>query len=99
VSLDPGQGAEIKLTMNAGEKATFTWTSQGGGVNYDMHGDGGKEGQSVSYEKGRDATSSKGDLTAKFDGHHGWYWRNRSKSKVTIVISTRGQYSEVQRMK
>lgn len=98
VDLAPGQGAEIKMTMNAGEKASYTWIAQGGGVNYDMHGDGGKNGQSMSYEKGRDASSATGDLTAQFNGHHGWFWRNRGTAKVTIVISTRGQYSEIKRM-
>ena len=35
--------------MKAGEQAEFSWTSEGGVVNFDTHGDGG--GQSISYEK------------------------------------------------
>jgi hypothetical protein len=98
VELPPGKGTEIKLTMNAGEKAYFTWLAQGGTVNYDMHGDGGKEGQAISYEKGRDTSSMQGELTAGFNGHHGWYWRNRGTTNVTIIISTRGEYAEIKQM-
>lgn len=98
VELPPGKGTEIKLTMDAGEKAYFTWLAQGGTVNYDMHGDGGTEGKSISYEKGRDTSSMQGELTAEFNGHHGWYWRNRGTSNVTIIISTRGEYAEIKQM-
>jgi hypothetical protein len=38
-TLAPGQGTEIKLKMKEGEKALFSWTVQGGVVNFDTHGD------------------------------------------------------------
>ncbi len=98
VHLRPGQGAEVKLTMLAGEAAQFSWIVQGGGVNYDMHGDGGADGESISYEKGRDALANEGIITAKFDGHHGWFWRNRGNADVTIKVQARGQYSEMKRV-
>lgn len=94
--LAPGQGAEIKLVMNAGEKAEFSWVVEGGLVNFDTHGDGG--GQSISYEKGRSVPADEGILEAAFDGNHGWFWRNRGETDVTVIVRTRGQYSEIKRL-
>lgn len=96
VVLTPGQGAEIKLVMKAGEKAEFSWVAQGGVVNFDTHGDGG--GRSISYEKGRGMPSDDGVLEAAFDGNHGWFWRNRGTSDVTVIVRARGQYAEMKQM-
>ena len=95
VTLTPGEGAEIKLRMQAGDKADFRWVVQGGAVNFDTHGDGG--GRSISYEKGRGVAEDEGELVAAFTGNHGWYWRNRGQADVTLVLRTRGTYSDIKR--
>ncbi|PLC48562.1 hypothetical protein CR159_17160 [Pollutimonas subterranea] len=96
ITLKPGQGAEIKLVMAAGAKANFSWTANGAVVNYDTHGDGG--GRSISYEKGRGVASDEGVLDAAFDGNHGWFWRNRTESDVTVTLRTNGDYAELKRV-
>ncbi|GAA0529562.1 transmembrane anchor protein [Pseudomonas aeruginosa] len=96
VLLKPGQGAEVKLSMKAGEKAEFSWITEGGVVNVDTHGDGG--GQSISYEKGRAVPAGDGVIQAAFSGNHGWFWRNRGDVDVTVVVRTRGQYVEMKRV-
>ena len=96
VVLQPGEGAEIKLVMKAGAKAEFSWTVQGGTVNFDTHGDGG--GKSISYEKGRTVSADKGVLVAAFDGNHGWFWRNRGDAPVTVVVRVRGEYQDIKRL-
>lgn len=97
VTLAPGEGAEVKLVMERGARANYGWTVSGGGVvNFDLHADGG--GRSTSYEKGRGVPSAQGVLEAAFDGNHGWYWRNRGNSPVTVTLRTRGAYSEIKRM-
>ena len=40
VTLKPGESAEIKLEMSKGAKANFEWTTNGGAVNHDTHGEG-----------------------------------------------------------
>jgi len=95
VTLTPGEGAEIKLRMQAGEKAEYRWVVEGGAVNFDTHGDGG--GRSISYEKGRGVPEDEGELVAAFTGNHGWYWRNRGQTNVTLVLRTRGSYSDIKR--
>ncbi|EPL3588690.1 transmembrane anchor protein [Pseudomonas aeruginosa] len=96
VVLKPGQGAEVKLSMKAGEKAEFSWIAEGGVVNFDTHGDGG--GQSISYEKGRAVPADDGSIQAAFNGNHGWFWRNRGDADVTVVVRARGQYAEMKRV-
>lgn len=96
-TLTPGQGTEIKLKMKEGEKALFSWTVQGGVVNFDTHGDA--IGRSISYEKGREVASDEGELVAAFTGNHGWFWRNRGQADVTVVLKTGGDYSDIQRVK
>lgn len=97
VVLQPGQGAEVKLSMRAGEQAHYHWLSEGGVVNFDTHGDSGS-GQSISYEKGRGAPAGEGAIEAAFDGNHGWFWRNRGNVEVTVVVRARGQYAEMKRV-
>jgi hypothetical protein len=87
VTLKPGEGAEVKLTMTKGAKATYSWTANGAVVNFDTHGDGG--GENISYEKGRGVAEDEGVLEAAFDGNHGWFWRNRSDTDVTVTLRER----------
>ena len=97
VTLAPGMGSEIKLKMAQGAKAQYAWAVEGGAVNFDTHGDA--PGKSISYEKGRGVAADEGELVAAFTGNHGWYWRNRGKSSVTVTLRARGDYTEMQQMK
>lgn len=92
--LAPGQGIEYKLVMAENAVAPFKWEAEGGVVNFDLHGDGAA-GQSVSYEKGRAMASDEGEVVAKFNGYHGWFWRNRDSQDVTVTLSVKGDYTEL----
>lgn len=94
-TLDPGQGIEIKLVMNEGAKADFSWSVEGGVVNYDLHGDGSDN--EISYQKDRGVEGHEGVLEAAFDGNHGWFWRNRGAETVMVNLSVSGDYTEVKR--
>jgi hypothetical protein len=96
-TLTPSQGTEIKMKMKQGEKALYMWSVKGGVVNFDTHGDA--IGRSVSYEKGRGVASDQGELVAAFTGNHGWFWRNRGEADVTVILRTRGDYSDLKRVK
>lgn len=96
LTLAPDQGAEIKLVMQAGATARFTWTSSGGRINYDTHAD--RPGTDYhGYNKGS-AERVEDELTAAFTGSHGWFWRNRTGQPVTITLVTEGAYSEIKRV-
>lgn len=92
-TLAPGEFIEVKLVMQDGDTAEYSWTAEGGRINYDLHAHGGSK--SIDYEKGRGKTSGEGDFTAPFAGDHGWFWRNRDKADVTVTLQVRGDYSAV----
>lgn len=96
LTLEPDQGAEIKLVMAEGARVRFTWTSSGGAINYDTHAD--RPGTPYhGYGKGTEQRVE-GELVAAFEGSHGWFWRNRTGAPVTITLRTEGAYSEVKRV-
>ncbi|MGE3541493.1 MAG: hypothetical protein AB7N91_29185 [Candidatus Tectimicrobiota bacterium] len=95
--LQPGEGAEIKASMKAGERFVFNWTAAGGAVNFDMHGEelhAAKDAY-TSYWRGKEQTHGQGAFAAPFDGTHGWYWRNRGAKPVTVSVSTSGFYEKL----
>jgi hypothetical protein len=92
-TLDPGEGIELKLTMDEGAMAEFEWSANGSILNHDTHGDG--NGQSISYEQGRSVPEQTGQLIAAFNGNHGWFWRNRTDVPVVVTLRTRGAYKEM----
>ena len=96
VTLTPGEGTEIKMKLAEGAKAQYLWVVEGGTVNFDTHGDA--PGKSISYEKGRGVPSDEGVLEAAFTGNHGWYWRNRGKENVKLILRTRGEYTDIKKM-
>lgn len=95
-TLTPGEGLEIKMKMDSGDKTEYSWVVTGGDVNFDTHGDA--SGQAISYEKGRGIAADEGVLEAAFTGNHGWFWRNRGQSDVQVVLRTRGDYSTIKTM-
>jgi len=92
-TLEPGASAEVKMTMEAGNVVDYAWTTTGGRVNFDLHAHGG--GESIDYERGRGETAGEGNIEAPFAGNHGWFWRNRDSTAITITIQLRGDYSEI----
>ncbi|WP_230280630.1 transmembrane anchor protein [Croceicoccus sp. Ery15] len=97
LTLAPGQAAEIKASMAKDASMAFEWSTAGGAVNFDTHADA----PGIDYHgygKGRNSTGEEGTLVAAFDGKHGWYWRNRSASTVTITLRTDGAYSDISKV-
>ncbi|MEO8723396.1 MAG: hypothetical protein ABI395_07720 [Sphingobium sp.] len=96
VTLAPHSGIEIKARMKTGDSFNFRWTSTGP-VRADMHGEptGGKEGEFTDYWKQKDVSVSQGSFTAPFAGTHGWYWKNRGETPVTIKVNAEGFYESL----
>lgn len=93
LTLAPGEGAEIKAQMNAGERLVFSWTSSGGGVDVDMHGETGRRGDEArSYWTGEFEAGGHGAFEAPMTGNHGWFWQNLNDTPVTITVKTSGFY-------
>ncbi len=96
LTLMPGKGAEIKAAMQAGDDFVFTWATDGGAVNFDMHGERPNAGNDFSsYWKDTQQASGHGSFTAPFEGTHGWYWANRGQRPVTVTVTTSGFYEKL----
>lgn len=98
VTLQPGEGTEVKADMKQGAKLTYSWKVEGGTVNHDTHG-AGPGGKEVSYSKGRGVPGDKGEITAGFDGGHGWFWRNRGSAPVTVKLTASGDFGSLKHTK
>jgi hypothetical protein len=100
VTLQPGEGTEVKMAMLKGATVHYEWKTDGGLVNHDTHGDpaNGPANTFHSYKKEKQVTGSSGEFAAVFDGNHGWFWRNRSDKPVTITLKTSGAYASIKKM-
>ena len=98
--LQPNSGTEVKMDMPRGARVSFKWSSSGGGLYYDTHGDpyGAPPDFYHGYGKGRDTSQQSGELVAAFDGRHGWYWRNSSSKPVTLTLRTEGEYLSIEQL-
>ena len=95
ITLAPDEGKEIKLDMSKGNKVQYTWSTNGGKANFDLHADSTALNiEYHHYSKGSEQSKS-GELEAAFDGSHGWFWRNRTSSPMTIALKTTGQYTDI----
>ncbi|WP_293373718.1 hypothetical protein [Nevskia sp.] len=96
LTLAANQGAEIKALMAAGDGFVFSWRSDGGPVNFDMHGEKPNAGDEfTSYWKDRGKTSGHGSFTAPFAGSHGWYWKNKGAAPVTVTVTVSGWFERL----
>ena len=99
ITIEPGKAIEIKLEMKIGDVVQYEWRTIKGGLNYNLHGDGYKGSKkSINYKKGRMVPSDSGELKAEFDGYHGWFWRNREKFSVPVILQTSGDYIRIKQM-
>lgn len=95
LTLAPGQGEEVKATMNTGDEFTYEWSTGGPEIRFELHGEPvpAKGDQFTSFEKGSSA-GAKGKFRAPFNGTHGWYWRNNTNAPVTITVSATGTFQK-----
>lgn len=100
LSLAPNEGTEVKATMKAGGEIRYEWSTGGPRVNFELHGEefGAAASDYTSYEKGTSAGES-GTFRAPFDGTHGWFWRNRTGSPVTITVKGSGAFEKFEQVK
>lgn len=100
VTLKPGEAVEVKAYMKVGDELTYVWRTTGGKLNYEFHGEPPNAPGNVftSYGKGS-ADKAEGVFKPKFNGTHGWFWRNRTSQPVTVTVSTKGRYEKLERMK
>jgi hypothetical protein len=97
-TLAPGQGLEVKTSLAKGATLIYSWkTSKGELIEHDFHGDPAhaKNNEFESYIAEKGVSQSSASLIAPFTGVHGWYWKNNTKSPVTLVLHASGFYTDI----
>lgn len=99
VTLTPNEGTEIKVELAKGKKVKYSWASDGGRANFDVHGDSKKLNIDYhGYNKGSEQ-KDEGVLIAAFDGNHGWFWRNRTSNTLTVILKVNGEHTGIKHIK
>jgi hypothetical protein len=93
IRVPAGKGLEYKFHLLKGAALEYSWATDGAKLYFDFHGEpeGDKTGYFKSFKESTD-NQSNGTLTAPFEGHHGWYWENKTREPVTIILNTKGSY-------
>ena len=103
ITLDPGEGMEIKYNMKKGAGLVYSWTG-GETLLYEFHGEpdvkpAGREGTDYyeSYELNDKTGDNQGHGTfiAPSTGIHGWFWENKTGKKVTLKLVSAGFFDWV----
>lgn len=97
ITLAPHSGQEVKAHMTKADSFVFQWKTSGGPVKAEMHGEklNATDGAFTDYWKELEMTGGQGNFTAPFDGTHGWYFRNKGETPVTVTVKTVGFYKDL----
>jgi len=94
LSLQPGEGVEIKYHMLKGAGMVYAWKATAK-VQFEFHGEPDQKPKPDYFESyelddkvGQD--HSFGFFTAPTTGIHGWFWQNKGKKPVQIHLTTAG---------
>ncbi|WP_327754249.1 hypothetical protein VVT58_02980 [Sphingobium sp. SJ10-10] len=96
ITLPPHSGQEVKAHMEKGDSFIFTWKSSGP-IKAEMHGEelNAANDAFTDYWKELEIDGGQGDFTAPFGGIHGWYFRNKGETPVTVTVKTVGFYKDL----
>lgn len=95
VTLQPGEGTEIKAVMAEQQVMMFQWVSNLP-VYVDFHGhDPNDESYWYRYREMKAAMTGSGSLVAPISGDHGWYFLNESEQEITIDVRVTGYFNEL----
>lgn len=96
--LIPAEGqTEIKLVMQEGKVAVYSWSVDQGDIYVDFHGHDVSFGPDffVRYKEQQEGSGNNGSLTAPFGGEHGWYWLNYNEYDVVVTLTVTGYFDDV----
>ena len=96
ITLPPHSGQEVKAHMEKGDSFIFHWSSSGP-IKAEMHGEelNAANDAFTDYWKELEISGGQGDFTAPFAGIHGWYFRNKGETPVTVTVKTVGFYKDL----
>lgn len=94
IIIPAGKGLEYKFYLASGDAMRYGWSTKAGEMLFfDFHGEpqGDTTGYFESYTVST-AKSVRGSFTATFEGSHGWYWKNKGQTDISVTLQTEGNY-------
>jgi len=102
IQVKPDEELEYKALLEKGEPMVYSWSTQGGPVYFEFHGEPTvgewPDDFYQSYEIKESADNAHGSFIAPFTGNHGWYWKNLSDQPIVIVLEAAGYYEKLSRI-
>ena len=97
VMIPSDRETEVKLYLEEGKVAVYSWSVDQGDVYVDFHGHDPSFGPDffVRYKEQQEGTGGSGSLTAPFSGEHGWYWLNYNEFDVVVTLTVTGYFEDV----
>jgi hypothetical protein len=88
---------EVKLVLQEGKVAVYSWAVDRGDLYVDFHGHDASFGPDffVRYEELQEGAGSNGSLTAPFSGEHGWYWLNYNEFDMVVTLTVTGYFDDI----
>ncbi|MFG6469290.1 hypothetical protein [Roseateles sp. BYS87W] len=97
VTLKPGKGAEVQAEMDGGQGLVFHWQASAD-VAVDLHGERpDAQSEYTSYDIEAAQREGAGTLLPPFAGTHGWFWKNRGTTPVSVTLTVTGFYKRLVR--
>lgn len=93
-TLPPRGSIEWKFRIAEGAQLEYSWTATRPAY-FDFHGDYDDGTDNFVSHKEATLASDADTFTVPFDGRHGWFFSNGNSQRITIELSTKGQYEVV----
>ncbi|WP_138994298.1 hypothetical protein [Larkinella sp. C7] len=97
IPVPAGKGLEYKMIVLKYGKVKYEWSTNQGVLYFDFHGEvkEANPGKDTYFESYTVANSNNmiGTFLAPFEGRHGWYFKNRSKTDIIVTLRLKGQYA------
>lgn len=99
VRVPAGKGLEFKMNVLKYGKVKYEWVTDHGVLFTDFHGEVKEEhpdpNKDEYFQSYTEAYSNNiiGTFLAPYEGRHGWYFKNKSKTDIVVSIKLKGQYT------
>lgn len=99
IRVPAGKGLEFKMNVLKYGKVKYEWVTDRGVLFSDFHGEVKEENPDPNkkeyFQSYTEAYSNNviGTFLAPYEGRHGWYFKNNSKTDIVVSLKLKGQYT------
>ena len=99
IRVPAGKGLEFKMNVLKYGKVKYEWVTDRGVLFSDFHGEVKEEhpdpNKKEYFQSYTEVYSNNviGTFLAPYEGRHGWYFKNNSKTDIVVSLKLKGQYT------